>query len=456
VSATGEQVPHVLVLFGARGDLAKRMLLPALAHLASSGLMPDAFQIIGSGRHSPDGAWRDEVAELLEDADERFLSRLEFVASSADDGAELARAVRSARENLGADARVLLYLSVPPSAARAMVAMIGREGLAEHAKLVMEKPFGFDLASARELNGVVHEHFDEEHVFRIDHFLGKEAVQDILALRFANGLFEPVWNREHVAAVFIDVPEKLGLEGRGAFYEETGALRDMVVTHLAQVLALIAMEPPGELEPGALRDAKLAVLQELEPFEDVVFGQFEGYRDEQDTADDSTVETFVAIRARIDNDRWRDVPFFLRTGKRMAASRELVSIVLREPAPGPFSPGRADEIVVELTDDPQISVLVRVKRPGPTLELTQARLTLDVERATDEHGLTAYERLLHDVLAGEQLLFTRADEVERLWEIAAGVLEHPPETLPYAPGSWGPAAADRLAEPIGWRLPGAS
>jgi glucose-6-phosphate 1-dehydrogenase len=451
-----EQAPHVLVLFGARGDLSKRMLLPALAHLASSGLMPDAFQIIGSGRHAPHGEWRDEVAEVLEDADEGFLSRLSFVASSADDGAKLADAVRSAREQLGADARVLLYLSVPPSAAKAMVGMIGREGLAEHAKLVMEKPFGFDLASARELNAAVHEHFDEQHVFRIDHFLGKEAVQDILALRFANSLFEPVWNRHHVAAVFVDVPEKLGLEGRGGFYEETGALRDMVVTHLAQVLALVAMEPPRELEPGALRDAKLAVFQDLEPFEDVVLGQFEGYRDEEGTADDSVVETFVAVRARIANDRWRDVPFFLRTGKSMAESRELVSLVLREPVRGPFGPGRADEIVVELTDDPQISVLVRVKRPGATLELTQARLTLDVEHATDEHGLTAYERLLHDVLAGDQLLFTRADEVERLWEVAAGVLEHPPHVLPYTPGSWGPAAAIELAEPIGWRLPGDS
>jgi len=447
--------PHVLVLFGARGDLAKRKLLPGLQHLANAGLMPPDWRVIGSGRHAPDGEWADEVEDAMDDAEPDFLQRLSFVVSSADDGDDLAEAVREARDELGEDARVLLYLSVPSSAMNDMVAMLGEAGLADRARLVMEKPFGSDVASARALNATIHEHFDEEQVFRIDHFLGKEAAQDILALRFANGLFEPIWNREHIAAVRIDVPEDLGLEGRGSFYEETGALRDMVVTHLAQLLGIVAMERPTALEPGPLRDAKLEAFEALEPFEDVVFGQFEGYQDDEDVADGSTTETFVAVRASVANERWEGVPFLLRTGKALAQSRSVVSLVLREPEHDLFADAdrRADEIVFELTDDPQLAVEVRVKRPGPELEVVRAALALDVERETEADGLAAYERLLHDVMLGDQLLFTRADEVERLWEVVAGVLEDPPDTQPYAQGSWGPQAADELAAPVGWRLP---
>ncbi len=353
--------------------------------------------------------------------------------------------MRDARDELGEDARVLLYLSVPPSAMLDMVGMLGREGLQERARLVMEKPFGHDVESARELNAAIHEHFDEAQVFRIDHFLGKEAAQDILALRFANGLFEPIWNAEHVAAVLVDIPEDLGLEGRGAFYEETGALRDMVVTHLCQLLGLIAMERPERLEPEPLRDAKLAAFQALQPLDpaEVVLGQFEGYRDEDDVDADSNRDTFAAVRAHIDNDRWRGVPFLLRTGKALAEGRRVVSVVLKA----------GDEVRFELTDDPRLAVRICVKKPGPENELIRADLTLDVERETDESGLEAYERLLHDVMLGDQLLFTRADEVERLWEVVAPVLADPPEPASYAQGSWGPDAAVELAEPVGWRLP---
>ncbi len=207
--------PHVLVLFGARGDLAKRKLLPGLARLHAAGLLPE-LRVIGSGRHEPDGDWAGDLGDAVATS---------FVTSSADDGAELAAAVRAARDELGEEARVLLYLSVPPSAMQAMVGMLGAEGLDERARLVLEKPFGHDVDSARALNAAIHEHFDEEQVFRIDHFLGKEAAQDILALRFANGLFEPIWDAEHVEAVQVDIPEDLGLEGRGAFYEETGAFQ---------------------------------------------------------------------------------------------------------------------------------------------------------------------------------------------------------------------------------------
>jgi glucose-6-phosphate 1-dehydrogenase len=459
--------PHVVVLFGARGDLARRKLLPGLYHLTRAGLMPDAFRIIGSGRHAPDGDFVDEVRKALTDhaaddlddgAFQAFAETLSFVTSSADDGAELATAVRAAREELGEDSRTLLYLSVPPSAMQPMVGMLAETGLStDRARIVMEKPFGSDLESAKALNAALHEHVEEDAVFRIDHFLGKEAAQDILALRFANGLFEPIWNRRHVAAVQIDIPEELGLEGRGSFYEETGAFRDMVVTHLSQILGFVAMEAPESLDAGHLRDAKAAVFEDLAPFApgDVVYGQFEGYRDEDGVDPGSTTETFVALRASVDNDRWRGVPFLLRTGKAMAEGRRVVVLTLREPETDIFdgADDRPNEVVFELTDDPHIAVDLRVKVPGPTSEVTRAPLTLDVERELNAHGLEAYERLLHDVMLGDHLLFTRADEVERLWACAEPLLADPPEPLPYRKGSWGPEAALELAEPIGWRLP---
>jgi len=433
--------------------------------------MPAEFRIIGSGRHQPDGDFADEVRAALEDhaaddltADhwEPFSRRLSFVASSPDDGRALADAVADGRRELGDRSRTLLYLAVPPSAMLPMVGMLAATGLTRdpRTRLVMEKPFGSDLRTARALNAAVHEHVDEDAVFRIDHFLGKESAQDILALRFANGLFEPIWNRHHVAAVLIDVPEQLGLEGRASFYEETGAFRDMIVTHLAQILGFLAMERPASLDARALRDAKAAVFGDLRPFDPAaaVFGQFVGYADEDGVAGDSTTETFAAVRVLIDNDRWQGVPFLLRTGKAMAESRQTVSLALREPDDQIFDCRaldirRPNELVFELTGDPQIAVEVRVKVPGPGFEVTRAPLTLDVGRATGEHGLGPYERLLHDVMVGDQLLFARSDEVEQLWTAAAPVLANPPDPLTYPSGSWGPDAALSLAEPFGWRLP---
>jgi glucose-6-phosphate 1-dehydrogenase len=462
--------PHVIVLFGATGDLARRMLWPGLFRLAGAGLMPQDFRIVGSGRHEPDGPFADHVREALEEhaADDLkehgdtwdvFKERVSFVASSAEDGADLAAAVGDARRGLGDDARTLLYLSVPPSAMKAMVGMLADTGLStDRARLVMEKPFGSDLASARALNAKVHEHVEEDAVFRIDHFLGKEAAQDILALRFANGLFEPIWNHRHIASVQIDVPEELGLEGRASFYEETGAFRDMVVTHLAQILGFVAMEAPESLDAEHLRDAKARAFADLRPFsrDDAVYGQFTGYRSEEGVDPESRTETFVALRAFVDNDRWDGVPFLLRTGKAMAATRRTVTLTLREPAADVFGhgeDGRPNEIVFELADDPQLAVDVRVKVPGPGSAVTGASLTLDVDHALHTHGLPAYERLLHDVMLGDHLLFTRADEVERLWECAQPLLDAPPEALAYEKGTWGPGAGEALAEPLGWRLP---
>ncbi|MCW2994727.1 MAG: zwf [Conexibacter sp.] len=458
--------PHVLVLFGARGDLAKRKLLPGLFRLAQVGLMPEEFRIIGSGRHAPDGEFTGEVRKALEEhakddltdeAWKAFAERLSFVVSSADDGADLAKAVQDARKELGEESRTLLYLSVPPSAMKPMVGMLAETGLStDRARIVMEKPFGSDLESAKALNAALHEHVEEDAIFRIDHFLGKEAAQDILALRFANGLFEPIWNREHVAAVQIDIPEELGLEGRGSFYEETGAFRDMVVTHLSQILGFVAMEAPESLDAGHLRDAKTAVFADVQPFQpgDAGDGQFAGYREEDGVDPDSTVETFVALKVAVDNDRWRGVPFLLRTGKAMAETRRVVTITLKRPEADIFDGShRPNELTFELLDDPHIAVDLLVKVPGPTSEVTRAPLTLDVERVLNEHGLEAYERLFHDIMLGDHLLFTRADEVERLWACATPLLEDPPKPLTYDKGSWGPEAAAKLAEPIGWRLP---
>ncbi|MBJ7471270.1 MAG: glucose-6-phosphate dehydrogenase, partial [Solirubrobacteraceae bacterium] len=462
--------PHVIVLFGARGDLAARKLWPGMYRLAQAGLMPEEFRVIGSGRRAPDGEFVDEVRGKLErfaaDAfNERdwatFAARISFVASSDEDGADLAEAVRGARAELGEGSRTLLYMSVPPSAMRPMVGMLAETGLStDRARIVLEKPFGHDLQSARELNAALHEHLSEDAIFRIDHFLGKEGAQDILALRFANGLFEPLWCKEHIEAVQIDIPETLGVDGRGSFYEETGAFRDMVVTHLSQILGFVAMDQPASLDAADLRDAKAALFRDLQPFDPelAVFGQFEGYTDEDGVDPGSTRETFVALRADIDNDRWRGVPFLLRTGKGLAEGRRVVTLALREPDCTIFGcrvegERPSNTIVFELRDDPQLAVGVKVKVPGPSTSVAAAPLTLDVQRHLNATGLEAYERLIRDVMAGDHMLFTRADEVERLWEVAAPLLTGPPETEPYERGSWGPERAQRLAEPIGWHLP---
>ena len=336
-----------------------------------------------------------------------------------------------------------------------MIAMLGREGITDRARLVVEKPFGLDLESARELDAALKEVVDEEQVFRIDHFLGKEAVQNILALRFANGLFEPAWDRRSIASVQIDVPEEIDIQGRGSFYEGTGCLRDMISTHLCQLLGFVALEDPGAFKEKPLRDAKSRVFEQLEPFDKdrVVFGQYDGYRDEEDVDPDSRVETFVAIEARIDNDRWRGVPFYLRTGKALALSCRTITLRFRDPAcdwwaalsmdgvdPGP------NELVLQLTDEAQISLEMRAKKPGPDMELVEAVMKVDfAQDFPHDDPLEAYERLILDVLRGDRTLFTRSDEVERLWEVCQPLLDDPPEVLPYEKGSWGPQAAARPA-----------
>ncbi|WP_246142576.1 glucose-6-phosphate dehydrogenase [Nocardioides rubriscoriae] len=451
----GTPAPHVVVLFGANGDLAKRMIYPALARLGAAGRLPAAYAVVGTGRHDVDdyaGVISESIADSTDGENTDLAERATFQTSDADDGADLAKAVQEAEQKVAAEAGVdvddvrrLVYLSVPPGSMTDIVAMLGREGITDRARLVVEKPFGLDLETSRELDAALKDVVHEDEVFRVDHFLGKEAVQNVLALRFANRLFGTLWHRDHVESVHIDVPETLELEGRGSFYETVGCLRDMVTTHLSQILGFVALDPPADLTAEAVRDAKAAVFQALRPFskEHAVFGQFDGYRDDDDVDDDSEVETLVALTAYVDNERWRDVPFHLRTGKAMADDRRTVTVRFREPEPALFGStgdgGHPHELVLDLSDDAKVAVEVRGKRPGPELEVAPATLTLDyADDFPDDDPLAAYERILLDVFHGDQLLFARADEVDRLWQVGQPLLEDPPQTQTYEPGSWGP------------------
>jgi glucose-6-phosphate 1-dehydrogenase len=456
------------VLFGATGDLAARKLFPGLYHLYKEGLMPEQFRIIGSGRHAPDDIVEIVRTALEKHADEdldgdwdEFAKTISFVASSAEDGSDLAKAVEDAEQEIDASGERLVYLSVPPTATQAMVKMLGDTGIAEGCSLVVEKPFGHDVASAKDLNATLHEVLDEESIYRIDHFLGKEPIQNMLALRFANGIFEPIWNRDHIAYVQIDVPEALDIQGRASFYEETGAFRDMIVTHLMQILGVVALEPPSQINAESLHLERTKVFQALRPLDPdrTIFGQYDGYREADGVDEHSKVETFVALEAWIDDWRWSGVPFYLRTGKSLAAGRRTVTIGFRDAPLRIFSVDpdqenfRPSELVFELSDDPKVRIEVQAKEPGPGMNLGSAAFTLDIDQAFGHDGLEAYERLLLDVMNEDRLLFTQSDQIERLWEVCEPVIENPPEPQSYEPGSWGPQAALDLPEDPGWRLP---
>jgi glucose-6-phosphate 1-dehydrogenase len=470
------QIPEnqVIVLFGATGDLARRKLLPGIFHLAQVGLMPRRFRIIGAARNEVDvEEFREQARQAIEASGREDLSpatwdpfaeSLRF-AGVGEGFEELGAAVAAAREELGAEAGLLYYLSLPPRAAAGTVAQLGALGLGDGARVITEKPFGTDLASARELNAHLHSVFEERCIYRIDHYLGREAVQNLLALRFANGMFEPVWNRNHIDHVQIDIPETLSIEMRGSFYEQTGAFRDMVVTHLFQVLGFVAMEPPTSLEPKALGIEREKVFDSMPPLssENVVRGQYVGYRDEDGVAPDSDTETFVAIKAFVDNWRWEGVPFYLRSGKRLAQSRHLLTIAFAQP-PRRMFPLDCDQIVesfghdhltFELGDPGSISASFLAKVPGPKIQLGEAHMRFSYADTFGgvEQALDAYERLIHDVMVGDRTLFTSSDAIERLWEISEPVLEQPPPVQSYEPGSWGPPASDELISPRRWHLP---
>ncbi len=350
-SGVGPRYPQVLVLVGATGDLARRKLLPGLFHLVTAGFIPGC-RIIGVSLDTLDAdgfrtlvraALEEFCTRKIEEADwNAFARELDYVPLAAGAPA-LRQAVLRAEQTLPGESRRLHYMSVPPSAALSAVHLLGEAGLVERSRIIMEKPFGTDLASAVSLNARLHEVFDEDRIFRIDHFLGKEPAQNILAFRFANGLFEPIWNRNFIDHVQIDVPEMLGLGKRVAFYETTGAFRDMVVTHLFQILAFVAMEAPTALEPSPISEEKNKVFRSLLPIKptDVVRGQYSGYRAEEGVDPESDTETFIALKCSIDNWRWAGVPFYLRTGKRLAEGQRIISIAFREPPKSMFPPARA-------------------------------------------------------------------------------------------------------------------
>jgi glucose-6-phosphate 1-dehydrogenase len=468
---------HVIVIFGATGDLAKRKLLPGLFGLAAAGLMPEHYQIIGTSptanapseaefrAHAKDATAQFGAVKPSGGQWQQFENSLHFGPADPDDPSGLVAAVKKAESEIGGQPRRLFHLAVPPSAFGQVVKMLGASGLATgRSRVIIEKPFGSDLASAQALNAQVHSVFDETQVFRIDHFLGKESVENILALRFANGLFEPIWNRQHISYVQIDVPETLSIEGRAGFYEKTGAYRDMVVTHLLQVLGFVALEPPSSLSAKALRDEKVKVYQSMPPIDPrhVVRGQYEGYRDADGVAPDSQTETFVAVRAKIDNWRWSGVPFCLRTGKSLGASRQIVTLGLYQPTMRLFPidhamcpEGTSNKLVIDFQDPGSISAYFLAKEPGPKLVLGGAHMTFRYADSFDAaHDLEGYQRLIHDAMLGDQTLFTRADGIERLWEISMPLLENPPPVELYKPGSWGPESADRIPAPYRWSLPG--
>jgi len=469
-SAKEHVAPHVVVLFGATGDLARRKLLPGLTHLSLSALAPD-IQIVGSSLEDlDDGSFRafartavDEFSseELSDEQWQRFASKLHYVPQGAGPAA-LAAAVATAEQQLGDQVLRLHYLSVPPKAALTVINMLRSADLVGRSRVVMEKPFGTDLDSAVALNAQLHETFSEEQIFRIDHFLGKEPAQNILAFRFANGLFEPIWNRNFIDHVQIDIPETLGLDDRADFYESTGAYKDMVVTHLMQVMAFIAIEPPTALEPRAISEEKNKVFRSLLPIEprQVVRGQYEGYRGSHGVAPDSDTETFIALKCGIDNWRWAGVPFYLRTGKRMAEGQRIVSIAFREAPKSMFPPGSGvgsqgpDHLTFDLADASRVSLSFYGKRPGAGMRLDKLSMqfaTWETDRAADV--LEAYERLILDSMRGDHTLFTTAEGIESLWERSAPLLEDPPPVKTYAQGTWGPNAIHQLVAPHAWRLP---
>jgi len=462
-----------IVIFGVSGDLAARKLLPALYNLSAEGLLPRQGDIIGAAPV----AWSDDQLRegarsaisqfsrtgLDEAAFTAFAARLRFVRPGDEGG------LASLREALTRPRR-LIYLAVPPSAFTSVIDALHAADLAAGTSVIIEKPFGHDLESARALNAALHAVFPEERIFRIDHYLGKETVQNIMVLRFGNTVLERVWNRDCVAHVEITVAESLGVEHRGAFYEETGAIRDIVQNHLFQLLAMVAMDPPVGFDALSLRNEKIKVLRAVRPIrpDQVVRGQYTageidgqpvpGYREEPGVSSGSTTETYAALRLRIDSWRWARVPFTLRTGKRLRQRDSRVVVVFHDVPLHLFSGTGIESIdhnrlEVRVQPDEGIDLTFVAKRPGPDLETQTVSMDFSYGDSFKTSPPEAYERLLHDALCADHTLFIREDEVERGWEIVEPILRSPPAPVFYPAGSWGPAEADALAVHGRWHDP---
>jgi glucose-6-phosphate 1-dehydrogenase len=460
--------PQDIIVVGVTGDLSARKLLPALYNLEVEHLLPVRGGVVGYAterwsdddlrRHAREAVTAHSRTGIDEAAFDRFARRLAYV--STQDGMD-ALAARLTQD------QCVVYLAVPASAFGPLVGELGRSGLAERCVLIIEKPFGHDLLSARELNRTIHAVLPEERIFRIDHYLGKETVQNLLVFRFGNAIFERVWNRDCITQVEIGVAESLGVERRGGFYEETGAVRDIVQNHLLQLMALVAMEPPVSFGATALSNEKVKVLQSCQPVDPglVVRGQYTagsidgarvpGYRQEPGVSPESTTETYASLRLELDSWRWAGVPFLLRTGKRLCARETRVTIAFKDvplhffAGTGPH-PVHSNHLVIRIQPDEGIALSFIAKRPGPEVRTQKVLMDFAYGTSFKTSPPEAYERLLHDVLIRDHTLFTHQDEVERSWAIVEPVLRDPGPVRFYPAGSWGPPEADALAGSGHW------
>jgi glucose-6-phosphate 1-dehydrogenase len=452
-----------LVFFGATGDLAHKKIFPALYAMSKRGELD--IPVIGVAY----SGWgveqlRDRAKDSIQtfgggiddsEAMDNLLGRMRYVDGDYSDPETFTQL----KHTLGGAKRPTHYLAIPPSLFEAVTQNLGKSGAATGARVVIEKPFGHDLASARELNRVVHSVFPEDAIYRIDHFLGKEAIENITYFRFANSFLEPIWNRGHVSSVQVTMAEDFGVQGRGKFYDATGCLRDVVQNHLLQIVAMLAMEPPVGRGYEGERDEKAKVFRGMRPLapDDLVRGQFHGYRDEAGVAPNSDVETYAALRLYIDTWRWQGVPFFLRSGKNLKDTATEVLVEFKSPPLAVFPdavppPGRGNYVRFRLAPNAGIALAARVKTPGEEFLGEQRELFLSEAHRTEEEP---YERLLGDAIAGHGALFTREDAVEAAWAVVDPVLQHHHKVHVYEAGTWGPEAADALTASFGgWHHPG--